>query len=150
MESTDGESTGDEQLAKDVQRKGSLKYFQKYKLEWEMKWKWLKMENGLAYCKLCSKTLSNNISHLKRHNASNLHSRKEVQCKHQSLLPTCLSKQVDSQVSNDVVLRKEVSMVMFCVNNYLPLTTMDSLTDLFNATSDNSGKKTAMPLYQSC
>lgn len=66
-------------------------------MEWENCRPWLKNEKGLAFCKLCKKQLSNNITHLNRHNNSNFHRKKEAACKNQRYLPGVVEKQLRSQ-----------------------------------------------------
>ncbi|CAH1114820.1 unnamed protein product [Psylliodes chrysocephalus] len=128
---TDSEEGGNDSKDNTLKKKRKLNYNQKFRQDWLSEFKWLnnsssKSKLGQSFCKVCNKTLTNNYSHLKRHELNKYHEKKMKAAKISISIPETL---LNHREPDNLKTQKEceLKMLAFIAEHNLPLKLMDHL-----------------------
>lgn len=100
----------------------------KFRPEWLHSFKWLRENDGCAFCICCAKPLISHCSHLKAHEKTTHHIQNYEAKKTQHTMENFYNS--DQQKQSNQVRNAELTLVMFCITHNLPLLLMDFLPGL--------------------
>lgn len=113
------------------------KWQQRFRHEWLIKYNWIEKKEERPYCKVCFKSLSNNVHHLDRHRVTKFHLRRVMLMKNQ---PQIQNDSVRSEFEKrqNKIKTAELKIIMFLLEHNLPFTLIEPVIKLIQAVATDS------------
>lgn len=105
---------------------------QQFRSTWTSKFPWMEEKNGLPFCKLCFKILSNNMHNIQRHEDTTYHKRRTEALRRQPKIQNA-EKAVEFEKLNTKVKTAELRTILFLVEHNLPFSLTKPLFGLIKS-----------------